>query len=151
MMNLSPPLKGPRSRLPCKTSQREVCRESGTNLQYQTPYAPLVAPCSWRSHTFVRAKKRWLPNAYNEVPHANASSFVAVVRSCHATVSLQRGREGVAWRDKTMASKETTACVNQCSLGTINHCVRLLQINWKFSPSPPPSPSLSHPWYITRY
>ena len=77
-------------------------------------------------------------------------TFAAVVRSCHATVSLQRGREGVAWRDKTMASKETTVCVNQCSLGKINHCVRLLQINWKFSLSPPLSPSLSLTHDISR-
>ena len=43
-------------------------------------------------------------------------TFAAVVRSCHATVSLQRGREGVAWRDKTMASKETTVCVKPMQL-----------------------------------
>ena len=77
-------------------------------------------------------------------------TFAAVVRSCHATVSLQRGREGVAWRDKTMASKETTVCVNQCSLGKINYCVHLLQINWKFSLSPPLSPSLSLTHDISR-
>ena len=55
-----------------------------------------------------------------------------------------------AWRDKTMASKETTVCVNQCSLGKINYCVHLLQINWKFSLSPPLSPSLSLTHDISR-
>ena len=55
-----------------------------------------------------------------------------------------------AWRDKTMASKETTVCVNQCSLGKINYGVHLLQINWKFSLSPPLSPSLSLTHDISR-
>ena len=47
---------------------------------------------------------------------ALVSSFAAVVRFRHATVSLQRGREGVAWRDKTMASKETTVCAKPMQL-----------------------------------
>ena len=58
-----------------------------------------------------------------------------------------------ALRDETKQwlRRRLQCALNQCSLGTINHSVRLLQINWKFSLSPPPTPSLSHPWYITRY
>ena len=36
-------------------------------------------------------------------------SFEAIVLSRHATVSLQRGREGVAWWERTTAAKEDTS------------------------------------------
>ena len=80
-----PTPEGPRLSMHCKTSRGEVCGESGTNYQYQSPDRPLAGLCSWRPHTFARAKKRSWPNANNEVSHASVSSLVAFVRSRHAT------------------------------------------------------------------
>ena len=80
-----PTPEGPRLSMHCKTSRGEVCGESGTNYQYQSPDRPLAGSCSWRPHSFARAKKRLWPNANNEVSHASVSSLVAFVRSRHAT------------------------------------------------------------------
>ena len=80
-----PTPEGPRLSTYYKTSRGEVCRECGINYQYQSPDRPLAGSCSWRPHTFARAKKRSWPNANNEVSHASVSSLVAFVRSRHAT------------------------------------------------------------------
>ena len=103
-----PTPEGPRLSMHCKTSRGEVCGESGTNYQYQSPDRPLAGSCFRRPHTFARAKKRSWPNANNEVLHVSVSSLVAFVRSRHATGGE---RERVAWRDQTMALKETTVSV----------------------------------------
>ena len=80
-----PTPKGPRLSMHCKTSRGEAWGESGTNYQYQSPDRLLAGSCSWRPHTFARAKKRSWPNANNEVLHVSVSSLVAFVRSRHAT------------------------------------------------------------------
>ena len=76
---------GPRLSMHCETSRGEVCGESGTNYQYQSPDRPLAGSCFRRPHTFARAKKRSWPNANNEVLHVSVFSLVAFVRSRHAT------------------------------------------------------------------
>ena len=103
-----PTPKGPRLSMHCKTSRGEAWGESGTYYQYQSPDRLLAGSCSWRPHTFARAKKRSWPNANNEVPHASVSSLLAFVHSRHAT-----GGERVCCvtRPNNLALKETTASV----------------------------------------
>ena len=88
---------------------------------------------AFESYVLVLYKRKTSSNkhAHVLVPSRNA-------------VFLQRGREGVAWQDKTMLKRKRKCAWNKCSSGTMNRCVRLFQTNWKFfSLTLPLSPSLS--------
>ena len=61
------------------------------------------------SHTIRQAKKRWLPNANNDISHANVISLAAVVRSRHATVSP-------TWERESCMTRQTNVCEGDYSV-----------------------------------
>ena len=102
-----PTPEGPRLSMHCKTSRGEVCGESGTNCQYQTPVRPLGGLCSWRSHSSCERRC-----ARDQMSIVRSRTLVEPPsQPLFALVTQWEERENVAWRDQKMVAKETTLSV----------------------------------------